>query len=108
MAAAVIVNTASSTPTTPPVTPNPPQVQLKPFITLFDITPNVIRKHLGEKATLRWDVNGATNVYISGGIGNVPNSGSRIVTPAGTTNYVITATNANGTVTKAQTLIIKP
>ena len=51
----------------------------------------------GESATIFWSAENASSVMISGGIGPVDPSGSRMVTPAETTTYTITAQGAAGT-----------
>jgi hypothetical protein len=78
-------------------------------VVLFDINPNVIDKSLGQKATIRWDVNHATHVVIDPGFGAVPNAGTRVLNPPlGGHTYVLKATNAAGTVTRTQHLEVKP
>jgi hypothetical protein len=90
-----------------PITPTLPP-GAKPNIVLFDISPNVIVKHLNQKATMRWDVNGAVNVRIEPGFGDVPNSGNRVLSPPNDTIYTLTAHNANGTVSESRKLVVKP
>jgi hypothetical protein len=51
----------------------------------------------GETATIFWSAQNVTSVNISGGIGTVDPSGSRMVTPAETTTYTITAQGGSGT-----------
>ncbi len=64
-----------------------------PQIIRFQATPtNIIS---GESSTLSWTTSGATNVTISGVSGNLPASGSVVVSPTQTTTYTLTAT-ANG------------
>jgi hypothetical protein len=58
----------------------------------------------GGSARLSWDVSNATSVSIDQGIGVVPLSGSRQVSPDTTTIYSITAYFAAGTVKNAVTL----
>src|SRR4030042_581484 len=50
----------------------------------------------GESSTLSWSVTGATTVSIDQGIGTVALAGSRLVMPAVTTVYTLTAINAAG------------
>ena len=50
----------------------------------------------GESATLQWSSTNAASVTIDQGIGAVEASGSRLVSPTGTTTYRIVATNADG------------
>jgi hypothetical protein len=59
-------------------------------------------------AVLTWDVINAANVVINNGIGPVNQSGSRTVSPNNTTVYVVTATNAVGTVTGSTQLFVGP
>jgi hypothetical protein len=53
----------------------------------------------GESATITFATANADQVTISGGVGSVPTSGTRVVTPTATTTYTLTATNARGPVT---------
>lgn len=100
--------TVTSTPSPTP-SPTPPPPPGLPVVVLFDINPNVIDKSLGQKATMRWDVNHATHVVIDPGFGAVSHSGTRILAPAlGGHNYTLKATNAAGTVTRTQHLEVKP
>jgi hypothetical protein len=57
------------------------------------VTPNSI--NAGEAATLRWEATGATQVSISG-LGTFGATGSQVVTPTGTTVYVLTARGESG------------
>jgi hypothetical protein len=51
----------------------------------------------GESATIFWSAQNAESVTITGGIGSVDPSGSRMVSPTQTTTYTITAQGAQGT-----------
>jgi hypothetical protein len=65
----------------------------------------------GQSTTLSWNVSGATSLSISGGVGTVSGaSGSVSVTPTASTTYVLTATNASGSVTAsaAITVVVAP
>ena len=53
----------------------------------------------GESATITWAAANADTVTISGGIGAVGSSGTRVVTPTESTTYTLTANNARGPVT---------
>ncbi len=64
-----------------------------PYIDIFNATPSDIPH--GGTATLQWYVTGSSSVVISG-VGNVASSGSITVSPAATTNYTLTASNAYG------------
>jgi len=68
-------------------------VQQAPTITYFRAQPESIMA--GQAVTLSWLVNNATSVSISP-IGNVSPAGSQITTPANSTEYILTATNAAG------------
>jgi hypothetical protein len=65
-----------------------------PIISAFSSDPNSITA--GNIATLDWQVTGANTVSIDNGIGNVPLSGNRDVTPKVTTIYTLTATGVGG------------
>ncbi|MFA5079053.1 MAG: Ada metal-binding domain-containing protein [Dehalococcoidia bacterium] len=57
-------------------------------------------------AVVSWDTANASSVTINPGMGTVPPSGSRSVSPNNTTVYVITASNASGTVTASTQLVV--
>jgi hypothetical protein len=60
----------------------------------------------GQSATLSWGTAGATGVVIDGGVGGVGASGTRVVTPASTTTYTLTASNASGVAVKTVTVSV--
>jgi len=94
---------------TPSPTPAPPPPSGLPVVVFFDIAPNLIDKSLGQKATMRWDVNHATHVVIEPGFGAVSHAGSRVLAPTlGGHTYTLRATNAAGTVTRTQHLEVRP
>jgi hypothetical protein len=72
--------------------PSPPSGL--PVVNYFTASPPIISS--GGSTTLSWDVSYATSVTIDNGVGSVASSGSMSVSPAGTTNYTLTATNAYG------------
>lgn len=77
-----------------PVVPAGP----KPSILSFAAQPaSVIR---GDPTVLGWAVNGATSLAISPGVGAVTGT-SVTLNPQVSTDYVLTATNANGSVTRS-------
>ena len=76
----------------PPPPPAPPSAQ-SPTASLA-ANPNTI--NAGESTTLTWQTTNATDVSIDG-IGPVDTSGSRQVTPAGSTTYHLIAKGAGGT-----------
>ncbi len=73
-----------------------PAEATKPVINSFNASPGSIGP--GGSSTLSWDVSGAATVSIDQQIGNVGSSGNRVVFPTATATYILTATNAVGTV----------
>jgi hypothetical protein len=85
--------------------PNPsPSVGTPPVITEFSSNPSTI--NAGGTSTLLWGVTGATSVSIDQGIGQVAIVGTRVVSPAISTVYTISAINSAGTVTRSSAIII--
>jgi len=76
----------------------------KPVINSFTASPASILP--GGSSTLSWDVTGCTTVSIEPGVGNVSLSGTRVVLPAKTTTYTLTASNAIGTVAATAQVVI--
>ncbi len=76
-----------------------PQPTTSPSIVAFSITPAEITA--GGASTLLWNVTEATSVSIDQGIGDVPAAGTMIISPATTTIYTISASNAAGSATKS-------
>ncbi len=76
-----------------------------PTIGLFEVKPTMIIA--GEQATIQWDIKGATSsVSISPGIGNVPASGTKTVSPGSTTIYTLAASNLGGSARSTATLTV--
>src|SRR5262245_15272843 len=71
--------------------PTPPS-PVAPTATL-SAAPNAIEQ--GQSTTLSWQTTGATETAISG-LGTVPASGSREVTPGSTQTYTLTAAGTGG------------
>ncbi len=69
-----------------------------PTIT-FSASPSSILP--GQSTTLSWNSTNATKVTIDNGVGDVPPTGTRAVSPAVTTTYTATATGNGGTTTTA-------
>jgi hypothetical protein len=67
-----------------------------PAIGLFQASPAAFPA--GGSTTLEWNVLNATTVTISEGVGTVSAVGTQNVSPATTTTYTLTATNAQGTI----------
>lgn len=77
---------------------------LGPPISSFSGTPTTIAP--GASTLLGWSVTGATSLSISPGIGTVTGT-SLLVSPAQTTTYTLTATNAGGSTTAETTVIVQ-
>ena len=97
---------AATPPPAPVVTPPPPvatPTPSAPTVTQFTAEPTSIQR--GQSATLRWEVSGsATNVSIDQGVGTVPNTGNRRVSPSDSTTYTLTATGPGGSNTATATV----
>jgi hypothetical protein len=76
-----------------------------PRIVRFTADPTLIGE--GDKSTLTWTTEGATQISISS-LGDVDAVGSREVTPRTTTTYVLTASNTAGSVTAVATVSVIP
>ena len=83
---------SQATPATPSVT--------------FASNPSAINP--GAPSNLQWNVTGATSVSIDQGIGVVGASGTKVVSPATSTTYTMTATNSAGTVTRSAVVTVNP
>jgi hypothetical protein len=77
-----------------------------PLINILTVIPSSM--NIGDSATLQWNVTDATSVFIEPNIGYVPLSGSQVVSPSYTTDYVLTASNAGNMVTSSTTLTVNP
>ncbi|MBM3773706.1 MAG: OmpA family protein [Acidobacteria bacterium] len=93
----------------PPPPPPPPKVEAPPppppeppVINQFVAEPSSIER--GQSSTLRWAVNGATEVAINQGIGRVQPNGSQRVFPNNSTTYALTATGPGGAVSRSATV----
>ena len=84
-------------------TGTPPAV---PIINSFSASPTTIT--VGESSTLSWSVTDAASVTIDHGVGTLALSGTTAVNPTTTTTYILTATNATGSVTATTTVIVNP
>jgi hypothetical protein len=65
---------------------------------IVSFAPNPATVDFGQSSSLQWVVQNATRVTIDNSIGDVGLTGSHSISPAATTTYTITATNAVGTV----------
>ncbi len=75
-------------------------------IMAFDVEPSIINE--GEYANLSWVVLSASSVNIDNGIGNVALTGHRMIQPAQTTTYTLTASNATTTKNATAIVTVKP
>jgi peptidoglycan-associated lipoprotein len=78
----------------PPPPPPPPPAQPTASLTA---SPDTIDK--GQSTTLTWQTTNATDVSIDNGVGTVPASGSKQVSPTDSTTYTLTAKGDGGTQT---------
>jgi serine/threonine protein kinase len=67
---------------------------------------NPLKISPGQEATLEWKVDHAHTVRIEPGIGDVPATGSRSVSPTASLSYRLTATGPGGTVSKSIDLAV--
>jgi hypothetical protein len=75
-----------------------------PEINSFIASPASIKA--GGSATLQWNVSGATSVSVTPNVGAVAQVGNAKVSPAVTTVYTITASNAAGSITGYATIVV--
>ncbi len=76
----------------------------KPLVAAFAVSPAIVDE--GKDTVLSWVVTGAQTVSIDNGIGPVPLSGTRVVTPYATTTYTLTASNLSGSRTASATVAV--
>lgn len=92
----------------PPPTPPPAATKAEggpaAVINTFTAEPSTIVR--GESSTLRWNVSNATEVSIDNGIGRVPNTGTRQVSPTANTTYRLTAKGPGGDAISAVTVAV--
>lgn len=84
--------------------PSPPAPAALPVINSFTASPSSIS--LGGSTSLSWNVSNATSVAIDNGVGPVSSAGTTIVSPATSTNYILTATNAAGWTSLTVTVVV--
>jgi peptidoglycan-associated lipoprotein len=73
-------------------------------ITAFAIEPSTVER--GQTALLRWAVANSTDISIDNGIGTVPASGTRSITPNQTITYTLTANSPAGNATATATVTV--
>lgn len=94
----------------PPPTPTPTAANTtapaasRAVVAEFVAEPTTIER--GQTATLRWSVTGSNDIVINNGIGTVPASGSRTVTPRESTTYTLTANGPGGPVTGTARVVV--
>jgi len=93
---------ASATATAQVIVSGAPTPDNLPVVNSFTAIPSDITA--GSSSTLSWSVSNATSVTIEPGVGTFVSSGHTIVSPAATTTYILTATNADGS-TRARTQV---
>jgi peptidoglycan-associated lipoprotein len=76
----------------------------RPVVAEFSIEPATIER--GQSAVMRWTVTGSSNVAINNGVGTVPSSGTRRMTPDATITYTLTATGPEGDMTATATVTV--
>jgi hypothetical protein len=76
----------------------------KPVINYFNANPEAITKE--SSSTLNWDVRGADLVVLE--MAAVPSSGTRVVIPVATTEYMLRATNKAGSVYATVVVTVQP
>jgi peptidoglycan-associated lipoprotein len=112
LAAAFLIASAGckkKQPVAPPPPPPAPTAVAAPAakaatVNSFTAEPSTIVR--GDTSTLRWSVSDATSVTIDNGIGTVPASGSRSVSPTDNATYRMTATGAGGDAVAAVTVYV--
>ncbi len=86
--------------------PAPPPPVPAPTISL-SASPSTITR--GQSTTLSWSSSNTTSVSIDGGIGSVPSSGQRTVTPSASETFTATARGAGGeSEASARITVIEP
>jgi len=81
-----------------PATTSQPAPPAAPTILFFKAMPEAIST--GQAVTLSWSTRDATSVTLSG-VGDVPPTGNRIVTPVNSREYTLTAANSAGSTSLA-------
>jgi peptidoglycan-associated lipoprotein len=96
----------AAAPPPPPAATEPAPVAgpQRPVIAAFTIEPSSVERN--QAAVMRWNVTGATGVSIDNGIGTVPATGTRNLTPAATITYRLNATGAGGDATATATVTV--
>jgi hypothetical protein len=96
----------TSPPATTPTTGQPSIFGTPQAVIEFSSNPSTITS--GGTSTLLWNVTGANSVSIDHDIGLVDAAGTRVVSPASSTVYTLSATNAAGTVSRSVVTTVNP
>jgi len=75
-----------------------------PTIHTFSASPDTVRP--GDPSTLSWHATGASTLTLAPDVGSVVGQTSAVVTPAATTTYTLTATNAAGSDVETVTVTV--
>jgi peptidoglycan-associated lipoprotein len=86
------------------VPPSPPPPPAAPTATLA-ASPSVINQ--GQSTELTWKTSNADTISIEG-VGNIPPSGSRLLTPTGSTTYTLVAKGPGGTEEATTRVTVNP
>ncbi|MGC2173585.1 MAG: peptidoglycan-associated lipoprotein Pal [Candidatus Sulfotelmatobacter sp.] len=86
------------------ITPPPPPAPPGPTATLA-ANPDVLQQ--GQSTTLTWQTTNANNIEVTG-LGTVPASGSRSVTPGASTTYTLVAKGPGGTQDANASVTVNP
>ena len=89
----------------PPAASAPPATTPVPTAQLT-ATPTVVSS--GDQVQLSWRTTDATSVSIDGGVGDVPTSGVKTVTPTQTTTYHLVARGDGGSADASATVTVNP
>lgn len=94
-----------SSPSPSPPSLTPISTVVKPTISSFAANPTVIAK--GQSSTLSWTTGDVANIVLSPTKETLSATGKKVVTPALTTTYNITAINSAGSVSASATVTVK-
>ncbi|HIE17970.1 MAG TPA: hypothetical protein EYP71_07230 [Dehalococcoidia bacterium] len=104
-ATAQVAVSGAPPPSEPPAPePSPPTPTGLPVVSYFTANPPIIAT--GGSTTLSWSVSNATSVTIEPGVGTVGPAGTASVSPATSTTYTLTASNAAGWYSVTVTVIV--
>ena len=84
----------------------PEKAAIQPVTAFLSVS--VQRIELGQSTTLSWQTANATDVSIDNGIGSVPASGQKDITPTASATYQLTAKGDGGTKQSTVSIIVEP